>query len=502
MAPKQPPLDAGSNRRDFMRNGFGSFALVCTFASQSSLRGSEVTKSSAPATSAGRRFQAASPFTPFTRDLPIPPTAVPVSTKQGVDVYSMDITEGIAEILPGFETPIYGYEGVYPGPTIRATKDRPTIVRQTNKLAFDSNVHLHGGYVPSAHDGHPMDVILPGKSFDYTYPNKQDAATLWYHDHAHGRTAHTLYYGLVGTYLLSDDREEELGLPTDPEFDIPLVLADHAFNKDGSFRYAENVDLGFRGDTILVNGAVSPRMTVKRRLYRLRFLNASNARSYNLKLGNGRTMLQVASDGGLLERPVSRSTVLIHPAERVELLLDFRGFRPGSEIVLQNVDGESAGTKNVLRFDVERGGGAEEFRVPRGKMRTLEKLPAPNASRRWDLGLSTSSGVQWRIADRGYDPDRIDVRPRLGTSELWQWHNPSNRVHPMHLHGMLFRIVERSTGVVHPADRGWKDTIGVLPGETATVQPWFTPYTGRYVFHCHALEHGDKAMMLQLEVER
>ncbi len=155
-----------------------------------------------------------------------------------------------------------------------------------------------------------------------------------------------------------------------------------------------------------------------------------------------------------------------------------------------------------MRFDVVNGGGHEEARIPSGRMRTLEKLPAPNASRRWDLSLATSSGVQWRIAGRGYDPDRIDVRPRLGSSELWQWHNPSNRVHPMHLHGMLFRIVERSTGTVHPADRGWKDTIGVLPGETATVQPWFAPYTGRYVFHCHALEHGDKAMMLNLEVER
>jgi spore coat protein A, manganese oxidase len=503
MAPLEPPFGAGANRRDFMRNGFSSFALVCTFASQSSLRGSEVTRSSAPATSAGRRFKAASPFTPFTRDLPIPPTAVPVSTKQGVDVYSMDITEGIAEILPGFETPIYGYEGIYPGPTIRAVKDRPAIVRQTNKLGFDSNVHLHGGYVPAAHDGHPMDVIQPGKRFDYTYPNKQDAAYLWYHDHAHGRTAHTLYYGLVGNYLLSDEREVELGLPTDPEFDIPLVLADHAFNKDGSFRYEENVDLGFRGDTLLVNGAVSPRMSVKRRLYRFRFLNASNARSYNLKLGNGRTMLQVASDGGLLESPVSRTSFPLHPAERIEVLIDFRGFRPGSEIVLQNTDaGAVNGVKSVIRFDVESGGGAEEFQVPRGRMRTLEKLPEPNASRRWDLSLMAQGGVQWQIANRGFDPDRIDVRPRLGTSELWQWHNPSNRVHPMHLHGMLYRVLERSSGVVHPGERGWKDTVGVLPGETVTVQPWFIPYAGRYVFHCHSLEHGDKAMMLQLEVEK
>ena len=160
------------------------------------------------------------------------PELSPVSTKNGTDVYEVDIKEGTAEILPGFETPIYGYEGIYPGPTIRARKGRTAVVRQNNNLSFDSNVHLHGGYVPAAHDGHPMDVIQPGKSFDYVYPNDQDAAFLWYHDHAHGRTARTLYYGLVATYLLGDEREEELELPRD-EYDVPIVLADHAFNKDG-----------------------------------------------------------------------------------------------------------------------------------------------------------------------------------------------------------------------------------------------------------------------------
>jgi spore coat protein A len=191
--------------------------------------------------------------------------------------------------------------------------------------------------------------------------------------------------------------------------------------------------------------------------------------------------------------------VPLHPAERIELLVDFRQFKPGSEIVLHNTIGEQT-TKAVMRFDVVRGGGSEPARIPKGRMRTLEKLPQPNASRRWDLTLQTTGGVQWQIAGRSFDPTRIDVRPRLGTTELWQWHNPSNRLHPMHLHGMLFRILERSTGVVHPGERGWKDTIGVQPGETVTVQPWFVPYTGKYVFHCHALEHGDKAMMLQLEV--
>ena len=156
-----------------------------------------------------------------------------------------------------------------------------------------------------------------------------------------------------------------------------------------------------------------------------------------------------------------------------------------------------------MRFDVDAAAAARSSRIPRGRMRTLEKLPAPNASRRWDLSLRRP-----RPACSGRSPTAASTRRAStcgrgsGTTELWQWHNPSNRVHPMHLHGMLFRIVERSIGVIHPGDRGWKDTIGVLPGETATVQPWFIPYTGRYVFHCHALEHGDKAMMLQLEVER
>ncbi len=487
----RPPADAWS-RRDFMRNGMGSFALLCTIGAPSTLGGRKLQ------TSAGRRARAQSLFAPFQRDLPIMPELAPVATRNGVDVYDLDIREGLAEVLPGLQTPIYGYDGIYPGPTIRARKGRAAVVRARNGLTFDSNIHLHGGYVPAKSDGHPMDVIAPGGAFDYAYPNEQDAAPLWYHDHAHGRTARTLYYGLVGCYVLGDGREEALGLPRE-EYDVPLVLADHAFNRDGSFRYAENVDVGFLGDTILVNGAVAPRMRVDRRIYRLRLVNASNARIYDLRLGNGRPMIQVASDGGLLERPLRRRTVRLHPAERVELLVDFRDFRAGSQIVLQNTGGEQT-TRAVMRFDVTRGGGVEEARIPHGRMRTLERLPEPTASRRWDLALQTTGGVQWQLAGRGFDASRVDVRPRLGTTELWQWRNPSNRSHPMHLHGMLFRVVERSTGVVPRAERGWKDTIGVAPGETVAVQPWFVPYRGRYVFHCHNLEHGDKAMMLQLEV--
>jgi FtsP/CotA-like multicopper oxidase with cupredoxin domain len=488
---RPPTAEEAWTRRDLMRGGMGSFALLCTIGNTSLLGRPKVV------TSARKRSQAAAPFAPFQRDLPIMPELVPVRRTKDADFYEVAIRQGMADVLPGYQTPIYGYEGVYPGPTIRARKGRTAVVKQTNTLSFDSNVHLHGGYVPAEFDGHPMDVIPPGASFEYRYPNDQDGAYLWYHDHAHGRTARTLYYGLVGTYVLHDDREEELGLPVG-EYDVPLVIQDHAFNKDGSFRYAENVDVGFFGDTILVNGAIAPRMAVERRKYRFRILNASNARGYRLVLGGGREMIQVASDGGLLEKPVRRKEIPIFPAERVEVVIDFGKFTPGTQLVLRNEGGE-ASTTAVMRFDVGRGGGAEEFRVPK-RLRRLPELPEPNATRRLDLALQSSSTVQWQINGLGFDPARVDIRPRLGSSEIWQFTNPSNRVHPMHLHGMLFRIRERSTGVVHKADRGWKDTVAVQPGERVEVQPWFGPYAGRYVFHCHNLEHGDKAMMLQLEV--
>jgi FtsP/CotA-like multicopper oxidase with cupredoxin domain len=485
----RPPADAWT-RRDALRNGFGSLALLCTVATPASLNRKSLV------TSAAMRSQARSPFEPFRRDLPRIPELLPTRRTRGADIYDVAIREGMSDVLPGFETPIYGYEGVFPGPTIRARKGRKAIVRQRNTLPFESNVHLHGGTVPAAHDGHPMDVIAPGGSFDYEYPNDQDAASLWYHDHAHGRTSRTLYYGLLAMYVLEDEREERLELPRG-DYDVPIVITDHAFNRDGSFRYAENVDLGFRGDTITVNGAISPRMRVDRRKYRLRFLNGSNARSYTLQLGRRRPMTQIAGDGGLLERPVRRREVPLHPAERVDLVIDFGEYMPGTELVLYNDDGENGGTTAVMRFDVGRGGGREEFDVPR-RLRPLESLPGSRESRRWELALGTS---QWHINGKGFDPNRVDAYPRVGSTEIWTWVNNSNRVHPMHIHGFLFRVLDRSSGRVHAADRlGWKDTVGVLPNETVRVLAHFAPYSGRYVFHCHALEHADKAMMLQLEV--
>jgi spore coat protein A len=297
-------------------------------------------------------------------------------------------------------------------------------------------------------------------------------------------------------YIVEDELEDSLDLPRG-DFDVPLVIQDRAFNANGTLRYTENVDEGFLGDTIVVNGSVSPRFAVKRALYRLRFLNASNARAYRLELSNGAPMVQIAGDGSLLEAPVSRASVPLAPAERIDVLVDFRRVAAGAQVQLTNGLG-SGSTATVMRFDVT-GGKADSGRVPT-KMRPREEIPAPSQTRRWDLMFSTSGTPQWQLSGLAFEMDRIDARPALGTTERWLFVNRSHRLHPMHLHGVHFRVLDRSSGTVHPGERAWKDTVMVDIDETVIVQPRFAPYTGRYVFHCHNLEHQERAMMLQMEI--
>jgi spore coat protein A len=472
------PPELRWTRRTVLERGMASVAALCFLPAAA-------TKTAAIRTSAAA-------VDPYQADLRVPPTLVPVSSTATEDRFELTIREGRAEIIPGELTPVYGYDGIYPGPTIRARKGRTTVVRVTNGLSFNQNVHLHGGLVPAASDGHPMQLIAPGGAFTYTYPNTQDPATLWYHDHAHGLSARTMFYGLAGYYVIEDD----LDLPSG-DFDVPLVIQDRAFNADGSLRYTENIDEGFIGDTIVVNGTVSPRFAVKRALYRLRFLNASNARAYRLELSNGAAMVQVAGDGGLLEAPVSRPSIPLGPAERVDVVVDFRRLRAGTQVELRNALG-SGGTAAVLRFDVT-GARADSGRVPPA-LRPREEIPAPVATRRWDLMFSTTGAPRWEMSGLGFEMDRIDARAQLGTTERWLFVNSSHRAHPMHIHGVHFRVLDRSEGAVHAGDRAWKDTVMVAVGETVIVQPYFAQHRGRFVFHCHNLEHQERAMMLQLEV--
>ena len=447
--------------------------------------------------------------TAFQAALPIMSSLAPSSTDATTDYYTLPgitMKSGSISILPGFLTAIWGYNGTTPGPTIKVAPGRKAVIKQTNSLGENTSVHLHGGHTPSnannalGDDGGPVAYIAhDGGSHTYSYPNNQVAATLWYHDHAMDITGPHVYKGLAGFYLLSDQNEQSLNLPSGI-YDVPLVIQDKTFNTDGSLCYqldSSTIRQGFQGDTVLVNGAVQPYFKVEPRQYRLRFLNGSESSRYELSLSNGAPLIQIASDGGLLQAPVSRSSALLAPAEREEFLIDFSKY-PGQSIVLNNSQGwGSRNTGQIMRFDV-----ANTTPVPGtvpSKLATIAKIDPATAAVTRSWKLSQNNGT-WVINDKAFDPKRIDAQPKLGTVEVWQFQNQSGEYHPIHIHDMEWQVVSEDGSPPPAWDAGWKDVFLVKPWSSYSVVTKFTDNTGVYVFHCHNLEHEDHAMMGQFQV--
>ncbi|HMJ07022.1 MAG TPA: multicopper oxidase domain-containing protein, partial [Chthoniobacterales bacterium] len=295
--------------------------------------------------------------TAFAVPLPILPTLVPTSSDAEKDYYDITMQVGQKEIIPGKLTTIWGYNGIYPGPVIRAQRGRPVVVRQINNLQESMSVHLHGGHTPPDSDGLPYDLIGPGGKKIYEYPNNQSAATLWYHDHAIDTTGRHAFMGLAGFYLISDPDEAPLGLPAGQN-DVALMIQDRLFNSDGSLNYPltdATISSGVIGDTLLVNGAIQPYFQVARRKMRFRIVNGSNARIYTLALSTGDPLVQIATDGGLLDSPVSRSSITVAPGERIEVVIDFAHYALGASVVLKNQYlNNLPQISDVLRFDVVR----------------------------------------------------------------------------------------------------------------------------------------------------
>jgi spore coat protein A len=490
---------------------------------------------------------------PFVDELPRPAIATPVTgTSSGAASYDMAMTEFTQVLhrdLPA--TTVWGYGGSYPGPTIEARSGQPVTVRWINDLRDNGGalraehylavdtcmhgpdhegaaprtvVHLHGGHVPPEVDGYPEDTFLPGEEVTYVYPNNQDAATLWFHDHALGITRLNVYMGLSGLYLLRDDVEDSLGLPA-AGYEIPLVIQDRAFNPDGSLSYPADWQDHFFGDKILVNGKVWPYLEVDRGKYRFRVLNGSNSRVYTLTFDDGTAaapFAQIGSEGGFLTTPVTGLTELtLSPGERADLVIDFAGYPAGSEIVLTNSavapfpngPAESV-VPDVMKFIVgdETGHAAP---LPTS-LRPLETLDEADSLRERELVLTKEfeacAGSWWVINGLGWDD--ITEQPVLGTTEVWSFVNQTGVVHPMHMHLVFFQVLDRQpfelvggeitpTGervFPEPEEAGWKDTVQAPPGQITRVIARFDDYTGLYPYHCHILEHEDHEMMRQFEV--
>jgi spore coat protein A len=489
---------------------------------------------------------------PFVDPLPIPAVLQPVSTRpDGVPQYEVTMTEEqqiLHRDLPA--TDVWTYNGTFPGPTIEATLGQPVEVKYTNSLpntgqrrgghylevdecAHGPNywqdtaravVHLHGGHVPARVDGNPEYDFLPGEFDTYEYPNNQLPATLWYHDHALGITRLNVYMGMAAFYLIRDGFETALGLPAGNN-EIPLVLQDREFNPDGSFFYPPTIQDAFFGDKLLVNGKVWPYLDVDRGKYRFRFLNGSQARVYKLRLENLADPAQVipfqliGTDGGLIDAPIPLDTITMAPAERFDVVVDFGAFPVDSEIVLRNDGPGGPSLPNVMKFVVQAQTG-HTANLP-ATLRPVTPIPEGEATvTRWFNLVRKDepcSGGEWLIETLdGPDPatanvlgshwDDISEFPTLGTTEIWEFVNSSNLMHPMHVHLVMFQVLDRvdlTTGQPKPLDpweiNTWKDTVRVPANHRVRVIARFENYLGRFPYHCHILDHEDHEMMRQFQ---
>jgi hypothetical protein len=292
--------------------------------------------------------------------------------------------------------------------------------------------------------------------------------------------------GLAGLYII-DDPADPSSLPSG-EFDVPLAIADRQFDENNQLLYVFDPD-GVTGDKVLINGVFEPYWDVASRKYRLRFLNASNARIYNLSLSTGDSFVQVGTESGLLPAPVTRSEMTIGPGERLDVVVDFTG-RLGQELYLV----DSAQKVPLLKFRVTQA--AADSSTSPSTLRPLPDIGEPTLTRQFSFDHTSG---HWTINGLRFDPDRVDAHPVLGTTEKWVFTNPTGSTHMVHVHDVDQQCVSRNGGPCHPYE-AMKETWSVGPGETLEVKLKFTDHLGMYMLHCHILEHEDDGMMTHFHV--
>jgi FtsP/CotA-like multicopper oxidase with cupredoxin domain len=471
----------------------------------------------------------------FANPLRIPPLLEGVVSPTGKS-YDLAVAAGRSQFLPGTSTPTIGINGPYLGPTIRCRTGDRVALRVKNDLAERTAVHWHGLHIPARHDGGPHQVVVPGAVWEPSFEIGQKASSCWYHAHLMGRTGEQVLRGLAGLFLIEDDESRSLRLPSEYGVDdIPLIIQDRRFNRDGSFGYLSamhDVMMGYKGNVILVNGTVDPHLTLHRQRTRLRILNASNSRIYTLGRDDRKDLVIIASDGSLLERPVRQRRVRVGPGERVELLVDARA---GENFRLMSYpDRIAGGGMGPGMMMGGMAGNTETFAIIELRAGTLEAsdtalpdklihVPAwteaqAARTRRFSLdmgmmgmGMGMGMGMRGRgrmggmmgINGRSMDMARIDVRVPLGSIEVWEIENATPLAHPFHIHDVQFRVLDRDGEPPLPHERGLKDTVLVDPGSAVRVIAEFADFADPqhpYMYHCHILEHEDAGMMGQFLV--
>jgi spore coat protein A len=515
----------------------------------------------------------------FSTTLPLLPKAQPVRA----NAYRIAARRGSQVFHPALgSTTVWGYDdfsgrGVRsPGYVIEVKKGTPTTVDYVNGLPsahmFSSEVpdymhsgspvrmstHLHGGYVAGSSDGNPFAYAAeytPGQVQSVVYPNAQSSTLLWYHDHADQITRLNVYAGLVGLYIVRDANDtgaepNPIGLPGGA-YEVALVFSDKLFDSSGQLFYSDTPTWipEFYGDTPVVNGAARPVMNVEPRMYRFRMLNASNARFWNLDIPGGPPCWQIGSDGGLFSAPVKLDRLLMLPAERFDVVIDFTRFA-GRTLTVTNeplpgdVSSPAPDLPEVMQFRVgSRVTSKGPAAVPKSLPGSMAALGAPSLTRHITLeeveDEVTGEPAYGSMNGRKFDDSRgVQEKPRVGSTEDWKLINLTGDTHPIHLHLIQFQILDRTpfdavayqsaldqaraldpnaanpdptrfvTGRAAAPDaneRGWKDTVRSNPGQITRIRAKWTLPAGLsapqdYVYHCHILEHEDNSMMRQLRV--
>lgn len=414
-------------------------------------------------------------------------------------VYTVRAQKGKTEIFDGTETKTYGYNGSFLGPVLRLEKGDKVKIRTINELEENTTFHWHGLEVSADADGGPHDPLKPGEEKVIEFKVAQEASTLWFHPHPEGMTAEQVYNGLAGLIYIEDDNSKGLGLPNDyGKNDIPLIFQDKTFDDNKQLNYSAAMnDDGTIGDTLLINGTLNPKLTVNKEKVRLRLLNGSNARNYTFKLNTGDSFVQIATDGGLLNKPVTLKEITLTPSERAEIVVDFSQLNTANDLALINED-ESI----LLPFEVSDHSG-EVSKIP-GEMNhfsiTEEEKDLPVTKKVELFGMMD----QVTINGKKFDPERMDFTQQQGVTEVWEIYNKPDMmggmIHPFHIHGTQFKILSRDGKEPPENERGWKDSISIQPDERVKIAIKFK-HKGVYMFHCHILEHEDNGMMGQVKVE-
>jgi spore coat protein A, manganese oxidase len=446
------------------------------------------------------------------------PRLEPVYSDRTTDYYEMAIAKAQQAILPGTMTEIWGYGGITPGPTIRQSLNRKSVVRVINHLGNDAKqeaiqavVHLHGmGSLPQ-YDGYAMDAIAPEYFKDYQYNNSR-AATLWYHDHMMDLTWRNVTMGQLGLYIVEDPIENKLNLPQG-DYDIPLILEDKEFSPNGSLVF-NNPDQTVLYDQALtlVNGVPYPRLEVANRKYRFRLLNGATRRYYKLALSQdvagltpNESFTVIANDGGLLPQPVAlnfpKDSLRLAMAERYEIVIDFSQYPLGTQLYLQDyktTDGQTT-FNPVMRFDVLQKA-ADDSVIPQQLKETIPiAISAAKQTRRFEY---SQTNKKWTINGHSWADQVTAANPQPGDVEIWELVNPlEGKRHPVHMHLVDAQLLDRNGKEPLAYERGRKDVFHVGEQETVRVIIQFpADIRGKYMMHCHDLQHEDNGMMSQFEL--